>query len=125
LRQQPEGVEDTRPKTGRKSKKTVIAPLAFTPEEMEKLERKQVQPGQIGLMVTLGAFSHCKVDADIAPITIGDLLTTSATKGHAQKVLDPAKAVGSIIGKALGSLNKGKGKIPANGDAAIRIVWRW
>jgi hypothetical protein len=112
LRQQPEGVEDTRPKTGRKSKKTVIAPQAFTPEEMEKLERKQVQPGQIGLMVTQGAFSHCKVDADLAPITIGDLLTTSATKGHAQKVPDPAKAVGSIIGKALGSLSKGKGKIP-------------
>jgi hypothetical protein len=52
------------------------------------------------------------VDADIAPIQVGDLLTTSPTKGHAQKVLDPAKATGAIIGKSLGSLKKGKGKIP-------------
>jgi hypothetical protein len=62
--------------------------------------------------LTIGAYAHCKVDADIAPIEIGDLLTTSPTKGHAQKALDPAKAVGAMIGKALGSLKKGKGKIP-------------
>jgi hypothetical protein len=53
----------------------------------------------------------CKVDADIAPIGVGDLLTTSPTKGHAQKVLDSSKAVGAILGKALGSLKKGKGRI--------------
>jgi len=63
-------------------------------------------------MVTLGAFAHCKVDADIAPIKVGDLLTTSPTRGHAQKVLDPSQAFGAIVGKALGSLEKGKGKIP-------------
>ena len=60
----------------------------------------------------MGAYAHCKVDADIAPIQVGDLLTTSPTRGHAQKVLDPTKAVGAILGKALGSLDKGKGKIP-------------
>ena len=53
----------------------------------------------------------CNVDADIAPIQFGDLLTTSPTKGHAQKVLDHTKAAGAIIGKALGSLSKGKGQI--------------
>jgi hypothetical protein len=53
----------------------------------------------------------CNVDADIAPIRPGDLLTTSPTKGHAQKVLDVSRAAGAIIGKALGSLEKGKGKI--------------
>ena len=53
----------------------------------------------------------CYADADIAPIAIGDLLTTSPTKGHAQKVLDPGKHSGAILGKALGSLAKGKGKI--------------
>jgi hypothetical protein len=84
----------------------------FTPEELGKLERTKVEPGQLGGMVTLGAFALCKVDADIAPVVIGDLLTTSPTKGHAQKVLDPDKAVGAILGKALGSLEKGKGKIP-------------
>jgi hypothetical protein len=88
------------------------APHTFTPEELEQRDRTQVGAGEIGWMVTLGAFAHCKVDADVAPITAGDLLTTSSTKGHAQKVLDPGKAVGAIIGKALGSLHNGKGKIP-------------
>ena len=72
----------------------------------------KVNAGQIGWMVTLGAYANCKVDADIAPVHVGDLLTTSPTKGHAQKVLDPAQAVGAIVGKALGTLEKGKGKIP-------------
>ena len=63
-------------------------------------------------MVTLGAYAHCKVDADIAPIRLGDLLTTSPTKGHAQKVLEPSQAIGAILGKALGALDNGRGKIP-------------
>jgi hypothetical protein len=63
-------------------------------------------------MVTLGAYAHCKVDAKYGAIEVGDLLTTSPTKGHAQKVLEPEKAVGAIIGKALGSRERGRGKIP-------------
>ena len=74
--------------------------------------RTTVQDQQIGAMVTLGAFAHCKVDADIAPIEIGDLLTTSPTRGHAQKVLAPERATGAIIAKALAPLAAGKGKIP-------------
>ncbi len=84
----------------------------FTFEEMSALDITKVGSDQIGLMVTLGAFAHCKVDATIAPIQVGDLLTTSPTKGHAQKVLDKSKATGAIIGKALASLKKGKEKIP-------------
>ncbi len=41
-----------------------------------------------------------------------DLLTTSPTRGHAQKVLDPAAAMGAIVGKALAPLAKGRGRIP-------------
>lgn len=84
----------------------------FEHAELESIDTTQVLPGQIGWMVTMGAYAHCKVDADVAPIQVGDLLTTSPTKGHAQKVLDPTKAIGAILGKALGSLDKGKGKIP-------------
>ena len=71
-----------------------------------------IPSNQMGKMVTLGAFAHCKVDADIASIKAGDLLTTSTTKGHAQKVDGRKRADGAIIGKALASLEKGKGKIP-------------
>lgn len=75
-------------------------------------DASKVLDQQMGMMVTLGSFAHCKVDADIAPIEVGDLLTTSTTKGHAQKVLDPSKALGTIVGKALAPLERGKGKIP-------------
>ncbi len=84
----------------------------FAAKISEKMDYTKVQDKQIGQMVTMGCFAHCTVDADITPIEMGDLLTTSPTKGHAQKVLEPEKAVGAIIGKALGSLKKGKGKIP-------------
>lgn len=75
-------------------------------------DASKVMDQQMGMMVTLGSFAHCKVDADIAPIEVGDLLTTSTTKGHAQKVLDSSKALGTIVGKALAPLAEGKGKIP-------------
>jgi hypothetical protein len=89
-----------------------VWPQAFTPQELEKMDRTKVGVGQIGQMVTLGAFAQCKVDADIAPIAVGDLLTTSPTRGHAQKVTELERAVGAIIGKALGALKSGQGKIP-------------
>lgn len=85
---------------------------AFTLAELETLDRSKIGPGQIGHLVASGLCVTCKVDADIAPIIAGDLLTTSATKGHAQKVADPTKAVGAVLGKALRSLKKGKGTIP-------------
>jgi hypothetical protein len=100
-------------KPASRSSKAVAAQIEVASlEELAAVDRSKVESGQIGLMVTSGVFAHCKIDADIAPINIGDLLTTSPTKGHAQKVLDPSKATGAIIGKALGSLNTGKGKIP-------------
>ena len=44
---------------------------------------------------------YCKVDARYGHIDVGDLLTTSATPGHAMLASDTAKAVGAILGKAL------------------------
>jgi len=55
---------------------------------------------------------YCKVDADIAPIEIGDLLTTSPTPGHAMKAQDASKAFGALLGKALRALPDGQGLIP-------------
>jgi hypothetical protein len=101
------------PETGKKPRSGApLVPRIFDRDERAKLDHTTVQPGQVGAFVTLGAYAHCKVDADIAPIVAGDLLTTSPTKGHAQKVLDRGQATGAIIGKALAGLKKGKGKIP-------------
>ncbi|NEQ49613.1 MAG: hypothetical protein F6K11_05690 [Leptolyngbya sp. SIO3F4] len=54
----------------------------------------------------------CKVDANYGAIQVGDLLTTSATPGHAMKVTDSSRAFGTVIGKALGALEQGQGLIP-------------
>lgn len=54
----------------------------------------------------------CKVDARYGPVGVGDLLTTSATPGHAMKVSDPTQAMGAVIGKALRRLEAGAGLIP-------------
>jgi hypothetical protein len=78
----------------------------------EDAARTVVGDRQMGRMVTLGAWAHCKVDADVAPIEVGDLLTTSATRGHAQKAEDRGAAVGAVVGKALAPLASGRGVIP-------------
>jgi hypothetical protein len=54
----------------------------------------------------------CRVDADKAPIEVGDLLTSSNTPGHAMKATDPAKSFGAIVGKALSPLYEGQGLVP-------------
>ena len=63
-------------------------------------------------LVALVGKVYCKVDAQFAPIEVGDLLTTSPTLGYAMKATDPLKAFGSVIGKALRSLEVGQGLIP-------------
>ena len=55
---------------------------------------------------------YCRVDANASPIAVGDLLTTSTTRGHAMKAADPARAFGAVIGKALGPLVEGYGLVP-------------
>jgi len=51
----------------------------------------------------------CKVSAENGPIRPGDLLVTSGTPGHAMR--DDNPRVGTVVGKALGSLNSGTGLI--------------
>jgi len=47
-------------------------------------------------------------DATHEAIEPGDLLTTSDTPGHAMKASDPSRAHGTVIGKAMTRLEKGK-----------------
>jgi hypothetical protein len=62
--------------------------------------------------VALSGKVYCNVDADYSSIAVGDLLTTSPTPGHAMKAIEPHKAFGSVIGKALRPLKEGRGIIP-------------
>ncbi|MCP3982719.1 MAG: hypothetical protein GY716_25795 [bacterium] len=59
--------------------------------------------------IALSGTVDCKVDAGYGAIRIGDLLTTSATPGHAMRADDPRP--GTIIGKALEALDSGTGKV--------------
>ncbi|NIU13721.1 MAG: DUF5050 domain-containing protein [candidate division Zixibacteria bacterium] len=62
--------------------------------------------------VALAGRVYCNVDATEAGVEPGDLLTTSATPGYAMKSTDYARAQGTILGKAMESLEKGqKGQI--------------
>jgi hypothetical protein len=62
--------------------------------------------------VALVGTAYCWVDANLAPIEIGDLVTTSDTVGHGMKATDPASSFGAVIGKALGSQQSGRGLVP-------------
>lgn len=64
-----------------------------------------------GQNVALSGRVYVLADATKHPIKPGDLLTTSATPGHAMKVTDHAKAQGAILGKAMTNLRTGKGLV--------------
>ncbi len=64
-----------------------------------------------GQNLALSGRVYALADASDAPIKPGDLLTTSATPGHCMRVTDHAQAQGAIIGKAMSSLEKGKGMV--------------
>ncbi|MHC4888170.1 MAG: hypothetical protein ACYTEO_01750 [Planctomycetota bacterium] len=61
--------------------------------------------------VALTGRVYCWADASTGAIQPGDLLTTSSIPGHAMKVSDHTRALGAIIGKAMTSLEKGKGMV--------------
>jgi hypothetical protein len=61
--------------------------------------------------VALTGRVYCWADASKSAIEPGDLLTTSDTPGHAMKVLDYKRAQGAILGKAMSSLDVGKGLV--------------
>ncbi len=50
-------------------------------------------------------------DASYGRIEPGDMLTTSATPGHAMKATDRERSFGAVIGKAMSNLDKGKGLV--------------
>ena len=74
------------------------------------LDKRESDEGR--LPVALFGKAYCKVDAEYAPIEVGDLLTSSDTAGHAMKATDPARTFGAVVGKALSGLNSGRGLIP-------------
>jgi hypothetical protein len=63
--------------------------------------------------VALTGRVYVRVDARAGSIEPGDLLTTSAHAGHAMKAVDPTRARGAILGKAMTGLDQGTGLVLA------------
>jgi hypothetical protein len=74
------------------------------------LDRHEIVRGRVP--IALIGKVYCKVDAQYGPIEVGDLLTTSSTVGHAMRIDDRQRAFGATVGKALGTLQAGRGLIP-------------
>lgn len=65
-----------------------------------------------GTSVSLVGRTYCKVDGQYGGISIGDLLTSSGTPGHAMRAADQKRSFGATIGKALGHWRGDCGLIP-------------
>lgn len=61
--------------------------------------------------VALTGRVYVQADTSNGPIKPGDLLTTSASPGHAMKVTDPQRAHGATLGKAMTRLDEGEGLV--------------
>ncbi len=61
--------------------------------------------------VALTGRVYCWADAAGGPIEPGDLLTTSDRAGHAMKAADRGRSHGTVIGKAMTALPRGRGLV--------------
>ena len=68
-----------------------------------------ILPQKYGMVVTLGAYFEINVDAGYGSVYPGDLLVSSPNPGYAMVADDPR--VGTVVGKALETLERGEGKI--------------
>lgn len=67
--------------------------------------------GSVEWPVALAGRVYAWADASYGVIKPGDLLTTSATPGHAMRATDRARAFGAVIGKAMQPLVEGRGLV--------------
>jgi hypothetical protein len=78
--------------------------------EEEEITTTQVQIDDGAIEVAIAGIVPVKVTDEGGAIQRGDLLTTSSLTGHAMKATDPG--VGTVLGKAMGTLESGNGVIP-------------
>jgi hypothetical protein len=64
-----------------------------------------------GENIALSGRVYALADASNGPIKPGDFLTTSSSPGYAMKATDRGRSYGAVIGKAMSSLEEGKGLV--------------
>jgi hypothetical protein len=90
----------------------VVGIVAGAPGFRPALKLDGNPTGNTRLPVTLMGKVMCLVDATSVPVKAGDLLTSSPTPGHAMKLTAHERGVGAVVGKALRSLESGRGLVP-------------
>jgi glyoxylate utilization-related uncharacterized protein len=86
---------------------THVAGIVSTAPGVSLGTKEAGNPGEA--LIAVAGKVPCKVDASNGPIEEGDLLTTSDNPGYAMKATNPQ--IGTILGKAMGSLENGTGTI--------------
>ena len=66
---------------------------------------------EAGTAVALSGRVWVKADATDRPIHVGDLLVSAERPGYAAAAPDPSKAVGRVLGKAMSTLEHGRGLV--------------
>ncbi len=68
--------------------------------------------GVVRHAIALSGSVWCLADAGVnGPIQAGDFLTTSTTAGHAMRATHPQRTAGATLGKAMSSLDSGRGLV--------------
>jgi hypothetical protein len=89
---------------------TMVAGIYSTkPGVVGRRQTSSKNPGEIPMAMV--GIVPTKVSAENGPIRRGDLLVTSSSVGYAMKGTDRTRMLGAVIGKAMGSLDSGKGVI--------------
>ncbi|WP_217998346.1 hypothetical protein [Gordonia rhizosphera] len=76
------------------------------------LGRKAGDGAEGRVPIALVGRTNCRVDAEYGAVRVGDLLTTSPTRGHAMRAGDPLRAFGAVVGKAMVAITEGRSLIP-------------
>lgn len=70
----------------------------------------EVNSGKLSPIALTGRV-WCYVDASYGAVSVGDLLTTSPTQGHAMRASDFTQTQGAVLGKAMSALPSGRGLV--------------
>jgi hypothetical protein len=89
---------------------TMVAGIYATKPGVVGQREKLAKSADVIPMAMVGVVPT-KVTAEGGPIHKGDLLVTSSIAGYAMKGTDRSRMLGAVIGKAMGSLDSGKGMI--------------
>lgn len=89
---------------------TLVAGIYSTkPGYVGRRQRTKSRAGEVPMAMV--GIVPTKVSAENGPIHRGDLLVTSSTPGYAMKGTDRSRMLGAVMGKAMGTLESGKGVI--------------